>query len=224
MEEAFLTGEDLDESTELQDAHHLSVVHLAGLGNCADALDALKGCIHCSLVCAEDIHNTLGSAVTVVNFVDGDGCAEFLLHTLDSLSTLADNGADELCGNLDLDHTGNEGLEVLAGLGDGLEHFAHDVDASLTGLLQGFLKDVVGQTVHLDIHLGGGDTVLGAGYFEVHVAKVIFVTQDVGEDCVAVVGALCVSDKTHCNTCHGLLDLDAGVHQGQAAATDGSHG
>jgi hypothetical protein len=36
--------------------------------------------------------------------------------------------------------------------------------------------------VDLDVHLQRGDAVFGTGHLEVHVAEVIFVTEDVGQD------------------------------------------
>ena len=43
-------------------------------------------------------------------------------------------------------------------------------------------KNLVGKTVNLDVHLCGGDAVLGAGYLEVHITEVILVAENVGKD------------------------------------------
>ena len=43
-------------------------------------------------------------------------------------------------------------------------------------------KYFVGKSVNLYIHLAGSDTVFCSGYFKVHIAEVIFVTEDIGED------------------------------------------
>ena len=224
MQEAFLAGEDLNEGAELQDAHHLSVVNLARFGNGANIFDALQGGIHGGFVHAKDIHDTLGTFHTVRagNFLDGDGGTGFFLEALDGLATLADNGTDELGSHFDLHHARYKGLVVLTRFADGLHHFAHDVQATLTGLLEGFLQYFVAQAVHLDIHLGSGDAVLGTGHLEVHIAQVIFVTEDIGQDGIAVVRVLGIGDQTHGHTGHRLADLHAGVHEGEAAAADGS--
>ena len=55
------------------------------------------------------------------------------------------------------------------------------MQATLLGLGQRDLHDLFGDAVDLDVHLQGGDTALGTGHLEVHVAEVIFVTQDVGQ-------------------------------------------
>ncbi len=96
------------------------------------------------------------------------------------------------------------------------------MQATLTGLLQGFLQHFVGQAVHLDIHLGSGDTVLGTGHLEVHVTQVILIAQDIGQDGIAVVRTLGIGNQTHGHTGNRLADLHTRIHKGQAAAADGS--
>ncbi len=96
-----------------------------------------------------------------------------------------------------------------------------DVEAAVTCLVEGFLKDFIAQTVTLDVHLGGCDTVTCACHLEVHVAEVVFVTEDVGEHCPLV--AFGVGDKTHGDTADGLLHLDTGVKQRECAGAYGGH-
>ena len=50
------------------------------------------------------------------------------------------------------------------------------------GLLQSRFFDLFGDAFDLDVHLQGGNALSGTGHLEVHVAQVIFVTQDVGQD------------------------------------------
>ena len=61
---------------------------------------------------------------------------------------------------------------------------------------------------------------LGAGDLEVHVAVVVFLAGDVGQDDELVA----VADEAHGHARHRGLQLDAGVHEGQGAAADGGHG
>ena len=89
-------------------------------------------------------------------------------------------------------------------------------------LLKSLCEHFVGQTVHLDVHLGRGDTVLGTCNLEVHVTEVVLVAEDVGEDGVAAVRILFIGDQTHCDTGYRLADLYACVHESEAAAADGS--
>ncbi len=66
-------------------------------------------------------------------------------------------------------------------LGQHLVHLTQDMQASLLGLLQRNLHDLLGDTLDLDVHLQGGHAFGSTGHFEVHVAQVIFVTEDVGQ-------------------------------------------
>ena len=56
-----------------------------------------------------------------------------------------------------------------------------DMQAAALRLLQRDLHDLGGDAVDLDVHLQRGDACGGAGHLEIHVAEVIFVTQDVGD-------------------------------------------
>ena len=52
----------------------------------------------------------------------------------------------------------------------------------------------------------------------------VLVSEDIGENRVAVIGVNLVGDKSHGHAGHRLLDLHACVHEGEAASADGSHG
>ncbi len=52
----------------------------------------------------------------------------------------------------------------------------------------------------------------------------VLIAEDVGQDGVAVVRVFGVGDQAHGHTGDRLADLHAGVHQGEAAAADRSHG
>ena len=71
------------------------------------------------------------------------------------------------------------------------------MQASLTSLCKCSLEDLVAQSIYLDIHLCGSDTIGGTCYLEVHIPKVVFVPKDIGED--SVVRPLILGDKSHRN-------------------------
>ena len=74
----------------------------------------------------------------------------------------------------------------------------------------------------LDIHLNGGDTLLGTCHLEVHVAEEIFQTLDIGQNQVIVVGL--AGHQTAGDSGHHILDRHAGGHQGQSGGTDAGLG
>ena len=79
------------------------------------------------------------------------------------------------------------------------------------GLFQSHLHDLLVDALDLDVHLQGGNPLGRTGDLEVHVAKVIFVTQDIGEHGKLVA----VLDQAHGNTCNGCLQRHTGCHQRQ---------
>jgi hypothetical protein len=77
---------------------------------------------------------------------------------------------------------GANGEISLLGLIQRFEHLVKNVQPSHTGLLQGFLHDVLGEFVDFDVHLQGGDALAGAGYLEIHVTGMVLIAEDVGQD------------------------------------------
>src|SRR5439155_23950819 len=58
-------------------------------------------------------------------------------------------------------------------------HFTKDKQAAFTRLAQRDAHDLLGDRGDLDVHLQRRDTSLGAGDFEVHIAQMVLVAEDV---------------------------------------------
>lgn len=98
-------------------------------------------------------------------------------------------------------------------------HLAEDVLAAFVGLGQGGLHDFGRDAFDLDVHLEGGHAFGGTGHLEVHVAEMVFVTENVGEDGELVA----FLDEAHGHAGDVVLERNAGVEHGEAAAADGGH-
>ena len=94
------------------------------------------------------------------------------------------------------------------------------MQTTFLGLVQCFLHDLGSDTVDLDIHLERGHTLLGAGDFEVHVAEMILVTENIRQHGKAII----FLDQTHCDSRNRGLQRYTRIHQRQARATDAGHG
>ena len=92
--------------------------------------------------------------------------------------------------------------------------------ARFFGLGQCHLHDLFGNALDFDVHLQSGNTVRGTGHFEVHIAQVIFVAQNIGQHRKTVV----FLDQAHGDTGYVRFHGNARVHQRQATAADRSHG
>ncbi len=92
--------------------------------------------------------------------------------------------------------------------------------ARFIGLGQRLLHDLFVDAFDLDVHLQRSDTLSRPGHLEVHVAEVVLVAQDVGDDRVAIP----FLHKTHGDARHLRLNRHAGVHQREARAAHRGHG
>src|SRR5690606_14045739 len=122
---------------------------------------------------------TIDAYVAVV--IDVDGSTGLFGDAADGHAALADHVTD-LVG-VDLQHGHARGVlgDRRTRRGDHLVHLTEDVDTRLVGLLQGVFHDLFGDALDLDVHLQRGNALGGTGHLEVHVAEVVFVTEDVGE-------------------------------------------
>ena len=212
VQQAVEAGEDGHEGAELDHLGHLAQVGLANLGGLGEVGDHLHRDLQLFLGGTGD----LAEAVVV----DVHFAAAHLDDVADGGAALADDVADLLLGELDALHLGGIAGELGAGGGEHLAHEVQQVQAAGLGLVQGLGEDLGGDAADLDVHLEGGDALLGAGDLEVHVAVVVFLAGDVGEDHELVA----VADEAHGHARHRGLELDAGIHQGKRAAADGRHG
>ena len=105
---------------------------------------------------------------------------------LDGLAAGADDEADLVGLDLDRGDARRVLAEVRADGGQGLQHLAEDVEAALARLLERLVEDRAGEAGDLDVHLDGRHAARGAADLEVHVAEVVLVAEDVGEDGVLV--------------------------------------
>ncbi len=100
-----------------------------------------------------------------------------------------------------------------------LAHLAENVQAAVLRLAERDAHDLFGDAGDLDVHLQRGDAALGAGDLEVHVAEMILVAEDVGEDREA----LLLLDQAHGDAGGRPLERHAGVHQRERRAAHRRH-
>ncbi len=79
--------------------------------------------------------------------------------------------------------------------------------------------ELIVQAFNLDVQLNGGDAFARAADLEVHVAEVIFFTQDVGDEHLLVA----LLNEAHRDARHGGGDRHARGHEAQRAATGAGH-
>src|SRR5262249_11006871 len=80
-------------------------------------------------------------------------------------------------------------------------------------------NDFLVDAVDLEVELNAGDAPDRAGDLEVHVAEVVLIAHDVGQQDEAVF----LLDQADGDACHRIADRHAGVHERQSAAADAGH-
>ena len=214
MAHGVLAGSQLHESAQVgDDALDLTVVESAHLGFKDDVLYGLA-----SGTAGLDVAAGNKDAAVVVDVYLAAGVGGDLL---DDLAAGADDLPDLVGIDLHLYHLGGGLGQLLAGLGNGLEHDGVQyLEAGLLGDGEGFLDYLVLEAVVLQIHLDGGDALLGTGHFEVHFTVEVFDALDIYESGEV----LAVLDKAAGDAGHRGLDRHTGVHKGQGSAADGTLG
>ena len=216
MKQTVAAGHELNESTEIENRAHCASVDLTLFGNSDDGLDAVNSCLDRVGVGGTDLDLALA-----VDLVDRDVGTGLFLNALDDFATLADDGTDKLFVDGHAHDARHMRLVVGTRFGNGLVDEVEDVQASFLSLIKCLLKHLIGESVALDIHLSGCDTVLGTSHLEVHVAQMVFVAQDVAEH--GVLHITLVGDESHSDTSHRFLEFHACVEQSHAASTHGGH-
>ncbi len=98
-------------------------------------------------------------------------------------------------------------------------HFAQDMRAALMRLRKRRFHDLFGDTGDLDVHLQRGNALARPGDLEIHVAQMILVTQNVGQDGKL----LALQDQAHRDAADRPLDRHARVHKAERATAHRRH-
>src|SRR5439155_18277587 len=114
--------------------------------------------------------------------VDVDLRAGGLDDLADDLAARTDHLADLILGDRDRRDARRVFADLVACPGQRLGHLAEDVGAPVARLIERDPHDLLGDRGHLRIHLQRGDAVAGACHLEIHVAEMVLVPEDVGQD------------------------------------------
>src|SRR5215217_8238806 len=211
VNQAILGAEEVHERAEIGGLDHGTLIDGADFGFVGDRADPLDGGFNLRAVRRGDLDRA------VVFDVDlGAGLFDDLA---DHLAAGADHFTDLVGRDLHRLDAGSELADFGTRSGDGIGHLAQDVDTTTLGLLERDLHDLLGDAGDLDVHLERGDADFGTSHLEVHVAEVVFITQDVGQHGEL----LAFQDQAHGNASDRAGQRHAGIHQCERGAADGCH-
>src|SRR5438067_1623996 len=193
-------GNDLDERTERRRALHDALVYLADLRLLHETGHHVAGTL-CRFT-----HTRNRDDTGVLHIDLGAG---LLLDAADRLALGTDEVADLVGPDLHREDAGSVLGELRASLAHRLLHDVEDVHPRVLGLLERLAEHAPVELLDLDVHLNRRHAVARAGDLEVHVAEMIFRTQNIREDR----GAAAIGDQTHRHARTRRLHRHAGVHQ-----------
>src|SRR3990172_839254 len=211
MNEAVGAGQDLDKGAELDDLAHRAFVYFPDLRFGGDPLHHFDGFLRGGLVAGSDDDR----AVVFHVHLDAGG----LDDAANDFSPGSDDLADLVRLDFDRDDARRVARDVFAVRRDGLVHDAEDVHPAFPRLVQGLAHDIAVDAADLDVHLQRGDPAGGTGDLEIHVAQVILVAEDVGENS----HMLPFFDQPHGDARHRRRYRYAGVHQRERPAAHRRH-
>src|SRR5258708_6332271 len=173
MHQAVARSEEVHEGAEIHDLDDLAFVDFADFGFRHDRLDPLQRRLDGFSVGARHLD---GAVV-----LDVDLGASLLDDLADHLAARSDDFADLVGGYLD----GLDTRRMLSEFGtcaaDRLSHLAENMDAPSFRLIERNAHDLFGNPGDLDLHWQRGHTNVGPRHFEIHVAEMIFIAQDIRE-------------------------------------------
>src|SRR5450631_1948754 len=211
VDQTVAARQDGHECTEIHQARDLAFVYAAHFDIGRDEFDATLRLAAGRALHRRDFHRAV--------VFDVDGSARLFGDLTDHGAALADDVADFLRIDRQGDDGGRPLGHVFAGLGQYLVHFIQDMQATALRLIQGNLHDLARDARDLDVHLQRGNTVFGAGHFEIHVAEMILIAQNIGE----YLEARAFLDQAHRHAGNRRLDGHACVHQCKTAAAHRGH-
>ena len=188
----------------------VDLVHLDGCGASLDAGQSFFGCI--SVVGRDDNRSVI---------VDFDNRSGVFLDSADVFAAWTNQSTDFLRINLGLEQSWSIVRNLRSWFADRCQHCSQDFHASFTRLNHRFPNDLFANAGDFEVELDTRDSVLRSSNLEVHVAEVIFVAEDIGQQNKFVVRLTNEADR---NTGDWVGDLDAGSHQAKCSTADRSHG
>ena len=209
MNQTLLAGGNLHKSAEVHQPGYTAGVVGTGLRIIDNGVDNGHGALALLLINAGDKHMSILFHIHLDLALGAD--------LLDDFSAGADNFADLLHRDHGREHLRCILRQLGARLGNGLEQdLVDDIVTGHMGLVQSLFDDFRGQTRDFQVHLNSGNTLVGTGHLEVHIAEEVLDALDVHHGHPAVA----LGDQATGDTGHRRLDRNTGVHQGQGAAAD----
>src|SRR5581483_4675025 len=187
MQQAVGAGENFHESAEVDDLSHRTAVNLSDFRLRDNALDHLDRAAARRLVVRCDHDRAV--------VLDVDLYASLLDDAADDLASGADDLADLLGPDFERDDTRSVTRHLTARLGDRLVHDTEDMLAAFLRLVERVAHDLARNAGDLNIHLQRCDALARARDFEIHIAEMVLIAENVRKNA----DLIAFFDEPHCD-------------------------
>ena len=216
MKQTFFTRHKFNKCTVRHNRFYFRRIGFANFRNCNNAFNLSNGSIDCSFIVSRNFHTSL-----IANFFNGNHCTGFSLHILNNFSTRSDYRTNHFFRNVHGHDTWSIWFHIFTWSSQCFLNFTQNMHTSGFRLFQCSFQNFVRKSVNLDIHLSSRDTIFCSGYLEVHIAQVIFITQNIRKN--SKVFTFIFRNQSHGNTRNWFLNLYTCIHQRQCSGTNRSH-
>src|SRR5713101_9336522 len=201
VQQTICPGENLDERAKVHHLAHSALVDPADLRFSGNAVDPLHRSSHRVSVLRGDIDRA------VVFDIDLD--SRFLDDRANHFSAWADDLANLVGLHFKCHDARRVPRHFRPWRGKRLRHLRQDMQPSFPGLVESLLHNLAGDTGDLDVHLQGSDALSRPRDLEIHIAEMVFVTQDVAQDA----DLFSFFDQAHGDPGHRRFDRYTGIHE-----------
>ena len=108
------------------------------------------------------------------------------LNTLNNFTTGADNSTNKLFWYHHRYQSRCMRLKVRAWSRKCFLNSIKDIHTAFMGLTKCILKNFVSQSFHFNIHLSSSNTITSTCYLEIHISKMVFITEDITQYCIVL--------------------------------------
>ena len=172
MDQAITVWHKVHKRTKVHNFHNGTIINLTFFWFGNNTFDPIDSSLSNRSIHSGHRHDTI--------FVDIDSSACFFCDFTNGLTTRTDHITNLFLVNLEGLNTWSIRTDFCTWFSNGFSHLTQNVHTTFMSLLQSNLHDFFGDGCDLNIHLQSGHAVFCTSDLEVHIAQVIFITQDIG--------------------------------------------
>ena len=210
--QAIATWKDLDEGTKVTHAADDAVIDATDLSGSGASFNAGE-----STFCALGVGGRYNYRTVIIHI---DRSAGVFLNRANVFSARTDQHTDLVRIDLGAEQTRRIATGFGAWTWDSGQHLAKDFHACFASLFERCTNDVFTNAIDLKVQLNTGHAFWRTSYLKVHIAKMIFVADDVSQQDPVLISVL---DQANADTRHRVGQRNTSSHQTESRTANAGH-